>query len=216
MIAMPYRMGAGAIKIEVPRGHGQTGTQVSDLAAMKSIFTVRASEERDLASITAIYSHHVLNGLATFEIEAPDEPEMARRRAQIVSQGLPFLVAEREGRVVGYAYAAPYRARPAYRHTLEDSIYIAQDAVAQGAGRALLDALVAACARAGCRQLIAVIGDSANAASIGLHAACGFKHAGLLQGVGFKFGRWVDSVLMQMELGEGRGSVPAALRTRPE
>jgi phosphinothricin acetyltransferase len=183
---------------------------------MKSIFTVRASEERDLASIAAIYSHHVLTGLATFEIEAPDEPEMARRRAQILSQGLPFLVAEREGRVVGYVYAAPYRARPAYRYTLENSIYIAQDAVGQGAGRALLDALVAACARAGYRQLIAVIGDSANTASIGLHAACGFKHAGLLQGVGFKFGRWVDSVLMRMELGEGRGSVPAALRTRPE
>lgn len=183
---------------------------------MKSTITVRASEERDVASITAIYAHHVLNGLATFEVEAPDEPEMARRRAQIVSQGLPFLVAERERRVVGYAYAAPYRARPAYRYTLEDSIYIAQDAVGQGAGRALLDALVAACARAGYRQLIAVIGDSANTASVGLHAACGFKHAGLLQGVGFKFGRWVDSVLMQMELGEGRRSVPAALRTRPE
>jgi L-amino acid N-acyltransferase YncA len=216
MIAMRSRMGAGAIEIEMPRAHGQTGAQVSDLAAMKSTVTVRASEERDLASIAAIYSHHVLNGLATFEIEAPDESEMTRRRAQIVGWGLPFLVAEREGRVVGYAYAAPYRARPAYRYTLEDSIYVAQDAVGQGAGRALLDALVAACARAGYRQLIAVIGDSANTASIGLHAACGFEHAGLLQGVGFKFGRWVDSVLMQMELGEGRGSVPAALRPRPE
>jgi phosphinothricin acetyltransferase len=141
---------------------------------------------------------------------------MARLRAQIVSRGLPFLVAEREGRVVGYAYAAPYRTRPAYRYTLEDSIYIRRDAVGRGAGRALLDALIAACARAGYRQLIAVIGDSANTASIGLHAACGFKHAGLLQGVGLKFGRWVDSVLMQMELGEGKGSVPASLRARPE
>jgi phosphinothricin acetyltransferase len=183
---------------------------------MKSIFTVRASEERDLAAITAIYSHHVLNGLATFEIEPPDEAEMARRRAQIVRQGLPFLVAEREGRVAGYAYAAPYRTRPAYRYTLEDSIYIGHDALGHGAGRALLDALIVACARAGYRQLIAVIGDSANTASIGLHAACGFKHAGLLQGVGFKFERWVDSVLMQMELGEGKGSVPAPLRTRGE
>ena len=174
---------------------------------MKSTFTVRASEEHDLASITAIYSHHVLNGLATFETESPDESEMARRRAQIVTHGLPFLVAERDGRVVGYAYAAPYRARPAYRYTLEDSIYIENDILGQGAGRALLDALIVACARAGYRQLIAVIGDSANKASIGLHAACGFKRAGILHDVGFKFGRWVDSVFMQRELGEGNGSI---------
>jgi phosphinothricin acetyltransferase len=116
-------------------------------------------------------------------------------------------VADREGRVVGYAYAAPYRARPAYRYTLEDSIYVGNDALGQGVGRALLDALIAACADAGYRQLIAVIGDSANKASIGLHAACGFKHAGILRDVGFKFGRWVDSVFMQRELGEGSASI---------
>ena len=177
---------------------------------MKSTFGIRASEERDLVAITAIYSHHVLHGLATFEIEPPDRAEMAR---QILAQGLPYLVAEFDGGVAGYAYAAPYRARPAYRYTLENSIYIERGALGRGAGRALLEALIAACARAGYRQLVAVIGDSANAASIGLHAACGFRHAGLLQGVGFKFGRWVDSALMQKELGEGIRSAPAALST---
>ncbi len=180
---------------------------------MKSTFSIRASDGRDLVAITAIYSHHVLHGLATFEIEPPDRTEMAHRREQLLAQGLPYLVVEREGRVAGYAYAALYRARPAYRYTLEDSIYIEHSVQGQGAGRVLLEALIAACARAGYRQLVAVIGDSANAASIGLHAACGFRQAGLLQGVGFKFGRWVDSVLMQKELGEGIRSAPAALST---
>lgn len=175
---------------------------------MKPVLSVRASEERDLASITAIYAHHVLHGLASFELEAPDAAEMGRRRAGVLALGLPYIVAELDGRVIGYAYAAPYRDRPAYRYTLEDSIYIASDARGRGAGRILLEALIAACARAGYRQLIAVIGDSANQASIGLHAACGFNHAGLLPGVGFKFGRWVDSVFMQIALGEGERSPP--------
>lgn len=183
---------------------------------MKSQFNVRTSEERDLAAIAAIYAHHVLHGLATFEIEPPDTAEIARRRAHVLAQGLPYLVAEQDGRVAGYAYAAPHRDRPAYRYTLEDSIYIDRDKLGLGAGRALLEVLVAACAHAGYRQLIAVIGDSANAASIGLHAACGFKHAGLLPAVGFKFGRWVDSVLMQRELGDGNHSAPLGLRPRQE
>jgi phosphinothricin acetyltransferase len=177
---------------------------------MKSTFSVRASEERDLAAIAAIYSHHVLHGLASFEVEPPDAAEIARRRADALARGLPYLVAELDGRVAGYAYAAPYRARPAYRYTLENSIYIDPGVLGRGAGRVLLEALVEACTRAGYRQLIAVIGDSANTASIGLHAACGFRHAGLLPGVGFKFGRWVDSVLMQRDLGEGKRSLPAA------
>jgi L-amino acid N-acyltransferase YncA len=181
---------------------------------MKSKATVRASEERDLAAITAIYSHHVLHGLATFEIDPPDAAEMARRRAQVLAQGLPYLVAELDGRVIGYAYAAPYRARPAYRFTLEDSIYVDPGAVGRGAGRLLLERLIADCTRAGYRQMIAVIGDSDNAASIGVHAACGFKPAGSLQSVGFKFGRWVDSVTMQRELGEGRRSLPEELPLR--
>ena len=177
---------------------------------MKSTFTVRASRERDLAAITAIYSHHVLHGLASFEVEPPDAAEMARRRADVLARGLPYLVAEQDGRVAGYAYAAPYRMRPAYRYTLENSVYIDPGILGRGAGRVLLEALVEACARAGYRQLLAVIGASANSASIGLHAACGFKQVGLLPGVGFKFGRWVDSVLMQKELGEGERSAPVA------
>ncbi len=178
--------------------------------AMNATFTLRASEARDLGAIAAIYGHHVLRGLASFEIEPPDAAEMGRRRAQVLALGLPHIVAELDARVVGYAYAAPYRDRPAYRYTLEDSIYIAHDAAGLGAGRALLDALVLACARAGYRQMVAVIGDSANQASIGLHAACGFKHAGVLPSTGFKFGRWVDSVFMQRALGEGDLSLPAA------
>ena len=178
---------------------------------MASNLSVRASEARDLAAIAAIYAHHVLRGLATFEIEPPSAAEMERRRAHVLKLGLPYLVAELDGKVAGYAYAAPYRDRPAYRYTVEDSIYIAPEAQGRGAGRALLVALVAACARAGYRQLVAVIGDSANEASIGLHAVCGFKHAGLLPAVGYKFGRWVDSVLMQMELGEGARSAPTEL-----
>lgn len=181
---------------------------------MKPSFTVRASEERDLAAIAAIYAHHVLHGLATFEIEAPDAAEMGRRRAHVLALGLPYLVAEQDGRVAGYAYAAPHRERPAYRYTLEDSIYVDHEMLGLGAGSVLLEALIAACARGGYRQLVAVIGDSANAASIGLHAACGFNHAGLLPAVGFKFGRWVDSVLMQRELGEGNRTMPAPLHLR--
>ena len=183
---------------------------------MKSIFTVRASEERDLAAIAAIYAHHVLHGLASFEVEPPDTAEMARRRANVLSLGLPYLVAESAAGVAGYAYASSYRARPAYRYTLENSIYIDPGVARLGASRVLLEALVEACARAGYRQLIAVIGDSANTASIRLHAACGFSHAGLLPGVGFKFGRWVDSVLMQRELGEGVRSLPGALSAPAE
>ena len=175
---------------------------------MKSEFSIRASEQRDLAAISAIYAHHVLHGLASFEIDPPDAAEMARRREQVLAQGLPHLVAELDGRVAGYAYAALFRARPAYRFTVEDSIYVEAGAVGRGAGRLLLERLVAECTRAGYRQMIAVIGDSDNAASIGLHAACGFKPAGSLRYVGYKFGRWVDSVMMQRELGVGHRSAP--------
>jgi len=159
-------------------------------------------------AITAIYRHHVLGGAATFETVPPDEPEMARRRDDVLARGLPYVVAELDGVLAGYAYAAPYRSRAAYRYTVEDSVYVAPTMPRRGAGRALLDALVAACAASSCRQMVAVIGDSANAASIGLHAACGFRHVGLLPGVGFKLGRWVDSVLMQRALGAGERTLP--------
>ena len=169
---------------------------------------VRASRPEDVPAIAAIYAHHVLHGLASFELLPPDAGEMARRRAEVLARGLPHLVAEAGGQLAGYAYAAPYRERPAYRFTLEDSVYIHPDYIGRGIGRALLEVLIEACSGAGYRQLIAVIGDSGNADSIGLHAACGFERIGLLPGVGFKFGRWVDSVLMQRELGEGGRALP--------
>ena len=170
---------------------------------------VRTAGDQDIPAIAAIYAHHVLHGLASFELEAPDAREMAKRRAHITELGLPYLVAQIGGCVAGYAYAAPYRARPAYRHTVEDSIYIHHDFSGRGAGSALMAALIAACETAGHRQMIAVIGDSANTASIGLHAKFGFTRAGLLPAVGWKFGRWVDSVLMQRALGAGDGAPPA-------
>lgn len=164
---------------------------------------VRASTPEDVPAIAAIYAHHVLNGLASFEVVAPDVEEMTRRRAAVLARGLPYLAADVGGQLAGYAYAAPYRERPAYRYSLEDSVYVHPGYIGRGIGRALLEALIEACTAAGYRQLIAVIGDSANAGSIGVHAACGFVRTGLLPSVGFKFGRWVDSVFMQRALGEG-------------
>lgn len=170
--------------------------------------TLRPAAHADLAQITAIYAHHVLHGLASFEIEPPDEVEVRRRFDAIVAGGFPYFVAEAGGRVLGYAYAGPYRTRPAYRHSVEDSIYVAPDAVGRGLGKRLLLALIDACERRGFRQMLAVIGDSANTASIELHRACGFAQVGLLPSIGFKFGRWVDSVLMQRALGEGDRTAP--------
>ena len=169
---------------------------------------MRASREADLPAIAAIYADHVLTGLASFEIEPPDEAEMRRRRADVLARGLPYFVAERAGEVVGFAYAAAYRARPAYRFTVEDSVHVHRDHLGHGVGATLLAVLIAACERAECRQMIAVIGDSANQGSIKLHERCGFVLAGLLPSTGLKFGRWVDSVLMQRALGEGDRSLP--------
>lgn len=170
---------------------------------------LRAATAGDATRIAAIYAHHVLHGLASFETEPPDEAEIARRLADVRARGLPYLVAEADGRVLGYAYAAPYRARPAYGHTVEDSVYVDRDCAGRGIGRRLLERLVADAAGCGCRQMIAVIGDSANRPSIALHEACGFARVGLLPAVGYKFGRWVDSVLMQRALGAGDASPPA-------
>ena len=169
---------------------------------------VRPSTPADIARIAAIYRHHVLNGLASFEEVPPDAAELARRRDDIVGRGLPHLVATDGALVLGYAYAGPYRARSAYRFSVEDSVYIAPEAIRRGVGRRLLGAVIAACETAGYRQMVAVIGDSGHDASIGLHAALGFAHAGVLRGIGFKFGRWVDSVLMQRALGSGDAIVP--------
>ena len=163
-------------------------------------FLVRPSTEDDLSVITRIYSHYVLHSAATFELDAPAQDEMAKRRSSILALGMPYLVAEHQQAVVGYAYASPYRPRPAYRFTVEDSIYIDPDHVGRGCGRVLLAGLIEHCERGPWRQMIAIIGDSANTASIRLHQHFRFRAAGTLCAVGFKFDRWIDTVLMQREL----------------
>ena len=169
---------------------------------------VRPSRDRDLAEIAAIYRHHVLHGVASFEEVPPDENELARRRRDILALQLPYLVAERAGRVVGYCYAARYRTRSAYRFTVEDSIYVDAAEIGRGIGRALLSNLVERCCDLGYRQMVAVIGGSDQWPSIRLHEALGFTRAGLLSAVGFKFGEWIDCVLMQRSLGSGSDSPP--------
>lgn len=169
---------------------------------------MRAALPDDIPAIHAIYSHHVLHGLASFEEQPPSAAELRRRYDDIVAKNLPYLVAELGGTVAGYGYCAPYRTRSAYRYALEDSVYVRPDALGRGVGSALLAALIRRCEALGYRQLIAVIGDSAHAASIGLHASQGFLRVGTLRSVGFKFGRWVDSVIMQRPLGSGDGTKP--------
>jgi L-amino acid N-acyltransferase YncA len=168
-----------------------------------SAISIRPAGPDDLAAITDIYAHAVRHGTASFEIDPPDQGEMARRFADLRGGGFPYLVAEIAGAVAGYAYAGPYRARPAYRFTVEDSIYVAVGAQRRGLGRALLERLIQEAAGCGFRQMIAVIGDSKQPASIALHAAAGFRMVGTLAAVGFKFDRWLDSVLMQRALPEG-------------
>ena len=162
----------------------------------------------DLTAITAIYRWNVLNGTGTFELDAPDEPEMARRRDDVLSKGLPWLVAERGGVVLGYAYANHFRPRRAYRFCLEDSVYLAADAQGQGLGRLRLAELLARCEAAGARQMLAVIGDSANLGSIGVHRTLGFEPIGVMKAAGWKFERWLDVVLMQKSLGQGADTTP--------
>ena len=168
---------------------------------------VRAATEADLPAITAIYSHHVRHGTGSFEIDPPDEAEIAERRRAIVSRGLPYLVAEVDGFVAGFAYAGVYRPRPAYRFTVENSVYVHADRQGRGIGRSLLGPLIESCGGAGYRQMIAVIGDSANTASIRLHERFDFRQAGVLKGVGFKFERWLDAVLMQRDLTTAAGGI---------
>jgi len=170
---------------------------------------IRVASLHDAEAITAIYAHHVRHGTATFEIDPPDAGEMRSRMQGVAAGGHPWLVAERQRQVVGYAYASPYRLRPAYRFTVEDSIYIAPEATRQRIGARLLEALVESAVACGYRQMIAVIGDTANAASIGVHRAAGFVELGVLRDVGRKFDRWIDVVLMQRALGEGARTPPA-------
>ncbi len=169
---------------------------------------VRNATEADLTAIREIYAHHVLHGVASFEEQPPAVDEMRRRFRAIQERGLPYFVAEFEGVVRGYAYAAPYHQRPAYRHSVENSVYVERGFLRRGLGAALLERLIESCARLGLRQMVAVIGDSANAASIGLHERAGFRLVGSLQSVGFKHGRWLDCVIMQRPLGECDETLP--------
>ncbi|MGQ0512002.1 MAG: GNAT family N-acetyltransferase [Betaproteobacteria bacterium] len=170
---------------------------------------LRPAEAPDLPAIHAIYSHHVLHGMASFEEDPPSLEEMRRRHAEVTGGGLPYLVAqEAGGTILGYGYCSLYRTRSAYRYTLEDSIYIRHGMQGKGAGKALLGELIRGCEALNYRQMVAVIGDSGNAASIGLHASVGFLRVGILRSTGFKFGRWVDSMLMQRPLGAGDGTRP--------
>jgi L-amino acid N-acyltransferase YncA len=169
---------------------------------------IRPAAAADIAAITGIYADAVRHGTATFEIEPPGEAEMARRQQALIDKDYPFLVAEKAGVTVGYAYAGPYRDRPAYHWCVEDSIYVAPQLHRQGIGRALLARLIAESATLGFRQMLAVIGDSANTGSVAIHAALGFRLIGTFQSVGFKHGRWLDTVLMQRALGKGDSSRP--------
>ncbi|NQE60934.1 GNAT family N-acetyltransferase [Caulobacter sp. RHG1] len=171
---------------------------------------IRASADADVPAITAVYAWNVLNGFGTFEEIPPDEAEMARRRAAFLDRGLPYLVAELDGEILGYCYAGPFRLRAAYRYTVEDSVYVSPNAVGKGVGKALLAALIQSCEALGLRQMCAVIGDSENAASIGLHAAMGFEKQGVFPAMGYKFGRWVDLVWMQRSLNGGSETAPDA------
>ena len=169
---------------------------------------VRPAAPQDLPAIQSIYAHHVLHGLASFEEEAPPLEEMRRRYDDIIGRGLPYLAAAENGEVLGYGYCTLYRTRSAYRHTLEDSIYVKQGGQGKGVGKAILAELIARSTALNYRQIIAVIGDSANAASIAVHASLGFVRAGNLRSTGYKFGRWVDSVLMQLPIGGGDMTPP--------
>ena len=169
---------------------------------------IRLSTDADIPAVTAIYAHHVLTSTGTFETEAPSEQDMTMRRADVLGKGLPYLVAEDNGNVVGFAYGNWFKPRPAYRYSVEDSIYLAPDQQGKGLGRALLAELMARCEAVGICKMMAIIGDSANAGSVGLHLALGFEHVGKIDACGWKFGAWRDIVIMQKTLGLGDTQAP--------
>ena len=171
-------------------------------------YTIRPSRDADVPAITAIYGYHVLHGVASFEEVQPDAAEIARRRDEIVKRGLPYLVAERDKRLIGYCYAGPFRPRVAYRFTVEDSVYVEAGEIGRGIGRALLEQVIARCSELGYRQMVAVIGGRETTGSIRLHEALGFTHIGVLPSVGYKFDRWVDIIMMQRQLGLGSDTLP--------
>ncbi len=187
-----------------------------DTVASRPAIGVRDATAGDMAEVAAIYAHHVLHGLATFEEQPPAVDEMLSRRAAVLALGLPYLVAEAAGRVVGYAYATAYRPRPAYRYTIENSVYLANGRGGAGLGTALLAELIARCECGPWRQMIAVIGNSGNAGSLALHRKLGFQPVGTLPCVGFKLGRWVDTVLMIRPLGTGGSTAPVEMVRKAE
>ena len=169
---------------------------------------IRSARLTDIPVITRIYAHAVKHGTSSFELQPPDEAEMARRMNELTSRNFPYLVAELGDVLAGYAYAAPYRTRPAYRFTVENSVYVAPDIQRRGVGKALLEELIEASTECGFRLMVAVIGDSMQAASIGVHEATGFRHVGVFENIGYKFDRWLDTVLMQRALGPGASTPP--------
>jgi len=172
--------------------------------------TIRPSDDQDMAAITAIYNHHVLHGTGTFETTPPTQADMTARRADVLAKGLPYLVVEEDGEVLGFAYCQWFKPRPAYRFSAEDSIYLHPDAAGKGLGKVLLAELALRAEAAGIRKLIAVIGDSSNAGSVGVHRALGFAPVGVFKSCGWKFGQWLDIVLMEKTLGEGDTTPPEA------
>lgn len=175
---------------------------------MPHTLLVRDASDNDMPAVQAIYAHHVIHGTASFELNPPNLEQMRQRRADVFAHGLPFLVAERDGELVGYGYATLYRPRPAYRYTVEDSVYVREDMYGLGVGQELLSRVIERCIESGRRQMVAIIGNSENLASIRLHERLGFRKVGVFESVGFKHGRWLDTVIMQRELGAGAGSAP--------
>ncbi len=178
------------------------------MSAPESTITIRDASSEDMDAIQTIYAHHVAHGLASFEETPPDVKEMTRRFRAIIDEGFPYRVAELDGAVKGYSYAGKYRPRAAYRTTVENSIYVDTDSGGKGIGKRLLEDLIDRCERLGYRQMVAVIGDSANEASIKLHAACGFENIGIMRSLAYKHGQWIDQVLMQRSLGKGDQTPP--------
>jgi phosphinothricin acetyltransferase len=170
--------------------------------------SIRPSTDADIAAMTAIYAHHVLHGTGTFEIDPPSVADMTTRRADVLAKGLPYLVVEKNNQILGFAYCNWFKPRPAYRFSAEDSIYVHPDSRGQGLGKSLLAELCAQAERVGVRKFIAVIGDSANAGSIGVHKSLGFEHVGVIKSCGWKFDQWLDIVLMEKTLGPGDGTNP--------